>query len=259
MADVGGLVSGFQAGHEAQQDFRHARDRLNEATQQGLDEMLSRQKSYTQNPLLQGVKDQYTAELAGLPSQDTRYGLYNNAAAGVNNLGNTGLANPAVQDQMFRQTLEGSLIPAQQQAKNQMAAELAARGMGRSGQAIGQMSDLQNQFGTQATNLRRDLSVAGQQEAFNQQLAQAQAQENLFKTGQNAVTQIGQGAQAIGTQEESFLSDLAKFIATMRQNAQLALLGQNPNQSQYEGDAMWKFNESTQNWVKTGASAGAMM
>jgi len=256
MADVGGVVSGFQAGHEAQQDFRHARDRLNQATQQGLDEMLARQKSYTQNPLLQGVKDQYQAELGGIPSVDTRSGLYDAAATGLGNLTGLGLANPQVQDQMYRQTLEGSLIPAQQQARDQLSGELAARGMGRSGVGLGQMANLQNQFGQQATNLRRDLSLAGAQEAFNQQMAQAQAQENLFQTGTQAASQIAQGAQSIGTQEENFLADLGKFIATMRQNAQLALLGMNPNQSQYEGDSMWKLNQSMQNWANTGAGVG---
>lgn len=240
MAEVGGVLTGIQGARQAKNSFRNQRDAIRTSTLMGTGEIEERMKALQDNPLLQGVNQQQQRELQFSPDAQMRQGLFNQAAADIQGLGGQGLSNPAVQDQIFRQTLEQSILPDQQRAEENLSSQLAARGLGRSGQAVGGFTDLATDFGNRIGDTRRQIATQGAQEAFNEQLTRAQASQDLFNTGAQVASQVGQNAAGIGLQQEGFMADLAKFIAQLRQQAELSLLGQAPSPGSMQSNALFK-------------------
>jgi len=219
MAEVGGLLQGIQAGRQQKRSFRHLRQRTDEAAKAGLEDIGGIREDFEGDPLIGGTKQFLIGELAGAPDQRIRNALFGGAAGEIARAGGEGISNPQVQEMIYRSMLEEQLQPAQEEARDQLSSEMAARGMGRSGEMVRRRLGMEDEFADRTAGVRRDIAVAGAKEAFNERLQRATAAQNLFGVGSQVASGIANQAGGFGLRQQGFQSDLAKFMADLRMRA----------------------------------------
>lgn len=233
MAEVGGVIAGAQGASKARDDFRDRRAELQDARTRGVGSFEALLAALGGDPLIKGAQDLFLGQQQNAPDPETTGALFGSAADDVFGLGGKGISNPEVQNQLFRRNFEESIAPQQEQSRSNLASELAARGLSRSGIAAKRFGQQDQQFREQSGDLRRDLSLAGAEADFNESLQRSQAASNLFNLGSQASERIAGAGSQFGFQRAGFGADIMDRINRLRQSVPLGLLGNTPqNQSQ---------------------------
>lgn len=236
-AGLGGLVSGIAGASSQKKAERHLRTRLEGERDAGLGYLEEAGEEYRGNPLLNQLAQIYAQELGGMPSQETRSGLFDQAAGGVNALfDNTqgfGISNPQVQEQIYNSAME-SLLPALASAKKGSESRQAARGFGRSGMAEDASRQMDFQAGQAGAGLKRDIGIQGAMQALQDQMTKIGAASGLYGLGEQAAGATRGQAGQFGLQQAMPLMELAQALSQMRMQHAGLLAGQGPDQNPWD-------------------------
>jgi len=216
----GGLISSYLGGREKEQNYRKLRNRLDEERTQALKFLEQYGEQFKDDPLMKSLMSIFQGELEGMPSAESRGGIWDQLASGATGLMDEsaalGLGNPQVQDDIISSAIENQLNPAYQEANRAGEARMAGRGLGRSGLAESAARERDYSYAQGSAGIERQVRTEGALQELKDKISKLGAASGVYGLGSQVAGQTAGQAGQFGLGAQGLLGDLAKSLAGVR-------------------------------------------
>ena len=250
-----GTLAGLAGSSKARKNYRTVRGNILEREKSSIGDIEGGQSDLWNDTLLGPLRDLLMKEMGagsdggGVAPYEDRAGLFQTAMGNLQQLqeGPFGLSDPRVRDQIYNSAIEGTLTPQVQGAQDNLASNMASRGMSRSGLSNDANRQLSFDSARTAAMTRRDIDTQGALAAKGDILDRMKATQGLLGQGQGIASQQQQMAGQLGTNMQGLAMQLLQMLTGTRMGTAqlLGSLGSGPDQMSDLSSNLFKFGNMT--------------